>query len=63
MIMNYFTCPICFHAFPRNSDEIGLRQFTGKKCHECGHRATEEEISRASRCVARKILARSIDRY
>ena len=58
--MNHFTCPICFHEFPRNSDELGLRQFTGQNCHECGHRATEDEVTKASRSIARNLLARSI---
>lgn len=60
--MNHFTCPICFHEFPRNADEMGLRHVAGQSCHECGHRATTEEVEKESRSIARSILARSIDR-
>ena len=59
--MNRFTCPICFHEFPRDTDEIGLRHFAGECCHECGHQVTNEEVEKAAREVARNILAKSID--
>ena len=60
-VMNRFTCPICFHEFPREADEMGLRHVAGQCCHACGHRATTDEVEKAARSIARTILARSID--
>lgn len=60
-VMNHFTCPICFHEFPRAVDEMGLRHVAGQCCHECGHRATTDEVEKASRFIARTLLAQSID--
>ena len=59
--MNHFTCPICYHQFPRKNNELGLRYFAGKHCPECGHTATNEEVEKASRAAARCELAKSID--
>lgn len=59
--INRFTCPICFHEFPRSSDEMGLRHFAGESCHECGHHVTPQEVEKESRNIARSILAKSID--